>query len=302
MIGNTFAPLKPDRRVRLRWKTDVKQESDSRRSKGKAIAICAALGVLTVAFIGVVFRQDLETQYHLYRIRKDILHALTLIAQPEGTPERRAIRRYIEESLDFHGKLTRASPPDHTRINIISGNKPPSARIDIIAGKIPARECCRFLSDWTGLAAIMDSDLWEAEFTVPESIHAIDAELMGLLLVAHDCSLTVKTLPNERRVVRLRKVTTSDRPSTDVGILQGLSDMPSTDIAEGMITVKDFAAWIEAELDGSVSVDPGAQGKGILVAAPIQNADASVIQELLSANGCFLESNDKNGLRIRAKP
>ena len=64
----------------------------------------------------------------------------------------------------------------------------------------------------------------------------------------------------------------------------------------------DFASWIGTQLRRPVSVDPDVREKVIFVAAAIRNADAFVIQELISANRCVLESNDKNGLRIRAKP
>ena len=280
----------------------MEQESDSRSSKARTFVICAALSVLILPLIGVVFRQDLETQYHLYRIQKDIQHALTLIAQPEGTPERRAIRRHIAESFDFHGKLTPAEPPD--------------ARLDIVAGKIRAKMICHFLTEWTGLATIMDRDLAGTEFAIPHGIDALDAELVGLLLALQGCSLTVKTLPNERQVVRMQSTSPSDGPSILPLALQRQRWMALqrlgyrnrgiawfTHVPDGIVKLSTLAHWIDLKLDGSVSVDPAIQETGIVVvAARIQNADAFVLQELVSANGYILESRDDNDLRIRARP
>lgn len=286
---------------------DLEQDNFSPRSRGKAIAICAALGVLAVTLIGVVFRDDLETQYHLYRIQNDIQHALTLIVQPEGTPERRAIRRHIAESFDFHGKLTPAEPPD--------------ARLDIVAGKIRAKMICHFLTEWTGLATIMDRDLAGTEFAIPHGIDALDAELVGLLLALQGCSLTVKTLPNERQVVRMQSTSPSDGPSSlPFAILpfalqrqrwlklqrlgyRNRSISWFTHVPEGIVRLSTLAHWIDLKLDGSVSVDPAIQETGIVVvAARIENAGAFVLQELISANGYILESSDDNDLRIRTKP
>ena len=124
--------------------------------------------------------------------------------------------------------------------------------------------------------------------------------------VASLCSRTVKTLPNERRVLRMRATIRSDRVSdaadeSRASLLTPV-DVPLFSLAEGSLQMMDFASWIGTQLRRPVSVDPDVREKVIFVAAAITNADAFVIQELISANGCFLERNDDNGLRIRATP
>ena len=67
------------------------------RTKRRSIVILAALGALATIATGVLFRDNLQLIYYEYRLRLDPAFLLTIISEPESSPEHIAATRFLDE-------------------------------------------------------------------------------------------------------------------------------------------------------------------------------------------------------------
>ena len=66
----------------------------SKRRGRKVVLFAGAFAAITLASAGACWKGFIE-RYYFYRIWRDPAYILAIIERPEGTPERRAIRRYF---------------------------------------------------------------------------------------------------------------------------------------------------------------------------------------------------------------
>ena len=64
--------------------------------RGKTVAAIAALGFLGIAAVFVVRWEDIVAQVHLSRLRSEPNYLMEIIQEPEETPARKAVLRYVE--------------------------------------------------------------------------------------------------------------------------------------------------------------------------------------------------------------
>ncbi len=63
--------------------------------KGSAIALLSGAGVIGISVLGFPYWKDIAAQYHLYRLRSNVDYFLEILEEPEGTPERKAVRAFL---------------------------------------------------------------------------------------------------------------------------------------------------------------------------------------------------------------
>ncbi|MBI4601959.1 MAG: hypothetical protein HY721_08360, partial [Planctomycetes bacterium] len=67
----------------------------SKRAGGRKVASVAGLGAMLVLAVGAVCWQDFAVHYHRYRLGREPEHLLAIVGRPEGTAERKAVRRHF---------------------------------------------------------------------------------------------------------------------------------------------------------------------------------------------------------------
>lgn len=71
----------------------------------RVAAVTGALGLAAVGLLLFVYWEDVQAEYHFHRLRGSPDHVLSIVEEPEGTPERRAIVRYLEDPEGQRGFL-----------------------------------------------------------------------------------------------------------------------------------------------------------------------------------------------------
>jgi len=85
----------------------------------RRLTILAGLGSLVlIVFAATVGRKEIETQYHLFRLRKDQAYFRSILSEPEGTPRRAAVRKYLE-STDGQSALIRECLPPSRMMQLV---------------------------------------------------------------------------------------------------------------------------------------------------------------------------------------
>jgi len=80
-------------------------------SSPRRIAILTGLGSLAlILFAATVGRKEIATQYHLLRLRTDPAYFRGILDQRDGTPQKAAVRKYLE-SVDGKCALIRECLP-----------------------------------------------------------------------------------------------------------------------------------------------------------------------------------------------
>ncbi len=63
--------------------------------RGKAIALFTGAGVIGIAVLGFIYWKELAAQYHLYKLRSNADYFSEILEEPEGTPQRKAVRAFL---------------------------------------------------------------------------------------------------------------------------------------------------------------------------------------------------------------
>jgi hypothetical protein len=88
-------------------------------SSPRRLTILAGLGSLAlIVLAATVGRKEILTQYHLFRLRRDPAYFPGILGDPEGTPRRAAVRRYLE-SADGKSALIRECLPPSRAMQLV---------------------------------------------------------------------------------------------------------------------------------------------------------------------------------------
>src|SRR5687768_3950018 len=89
----------------------------------RRVAIMAGLGSLAlIVFAATVGRKEIATQYHLFRLRKYPAYFRSILNEPEGTPQRAAVRKYLESEDGKIALIKECLPP--SRMMLLVGFTP----------------------------------------------------------------------------------------------------------------------------------------------------------------------------------
>jgi len=81
-------------------------------SSPRRVAILAGVGsLILLVFAATVGRKEIATQYHLFRLRKDPVYFRSILNDPEGTPQRAAVRKYLESENGKTALISECLPP-----------------------------------------------------------------------------------------------------------------------------------------------------------------------------------------------
>ncbi len=112
--------------------------------------------------------------------------------------------------LVFRDSLTKLLSSSEENSSLTSQDQLPRSpsysgqRVDIASGSIGINEFSRFLADWTGLSALVDSGISQKQIVVSSNIVNADADIIRAILVSNGCVAQREKLPNGRQVLRIR--------------------------------------------------------------------------------------------------
>jgi hypothetical protein len=265
---------------------------------GKTVAVLAGLALLSVILLGLLKWPELAKKYYLFRLRGDSSYVHSIIGEPEGTLAREVLRQWVREDL-LGGEGIRA-------VREQGGGPFRAKKVDILEGDLAAVELVRFLANFTGFPTVADPRVSAKTVTLRSGVPNTDAELAVALLAAEGGRVTVETLPNQRRVLRvqLAGATSPPRSTTAESPLPEVAGARTVHILEGEIQLSELGQFLEGWTGLPVRVDSAIAGRPVTVPARIEDADGEIVRALLDVHGLAVEretgADAKQTLRIKA--